>query len=157
MALSRAFANVLTDDVAATRDFYVDLLGFRVAFDSDWFVNLTTAGLDVESGHGSPTGELGIWRRDHELIPTEFQRSPAGVVLSFVVDDVDAVHADAVERGLPVVAPPRDLFYGQRQLLLRDPNGALVDVSTPTELSEEFTTTLVQDGDTIRQRPPAAL
>jgi catechol 2,3-dioxygenase-like lactoylglutathione lyase family enzyme len=69
MVISRAFANILTDDVAGTRDFYVDLLGSNVAFDSDWFVNLTTGSLDPEQGHGSPAAELGIWHRDHELIP----------------------------------------------------------------------------------------
>lgn len=144
MAVSRAFPTILTDDVAATRDFYVTLLGFHVAFDSDWFVDLNTG--------DSPAHELGIWHRQHELIPREFRRSPAGTVLTFVVDDVDAVYADAERRGLSVVAPPRDLFYGQRQLLLTDPAGTLVDISTPTEMSEAFTATLVQDGDTIRQR-----
>jgi catechol 2,3-dioxygenase-like lactoylglutathione lyase family enzyme len=152
MVISRAFANVLTDDVAGTRDFYVELLGLRVAFDSDWFVNLTTGGLDPEEGHGTPAGELGIWRRDHELIPEGYRSTPAGTVLSFVVDDVDAVHADAAQRGLTIVAAPRNLFYGQRQLLLSDPNGALVDISTPSQPSEEFTASLVRDGDTIRQR-----
>lgn len=144
--VSRVFANILTDDVAATRDFYVHLLGLRVAFDSDWFVNLTTG--------GSPAHEVGIWRRDHELIPSGFRQPPGGMVLTFVVDDVDAVHADAVRRGLPIVAPPRNLFYGQRQLLLTDPDGTLVDISTPVGMSEEFTATLVRDGDTIRQQRP---
>ncbi len=31
MDISRIFANILTDDVAATRDFYVNLLGLKVA------------------------------------------------------------------------------------------------------------------------------
>lgn len=144
MNVSRAFPNILADDLPATRDFYVDLLGFRVAFDSDWFVNLASS--------GTPTYELGIWRRDHELVPVPFQQSPAGCILSFIVDDVDAVHADAVERGLHIVAAPRDLFYGQRQMLLTDPAGALVDVSTPGTMDEEFVAQLVQDGDTLRHR-----
>lgn len=146
MSISRAFPNILTDDLAATRDFYVDLLGFTVAFDSDWFVNLTIV--------DSPAAELGIWRRGHELIPSEWQQSPAGMVLTFVVDDVDAVHADAVRRGLSIVTAPRNLSYGQRQMLIADPNGALVDISTPVGMSEEFAATLVQDGDTFRQRRP---
>jgi catechol 2,3-dioxygenase-like lactoylglutathione lyase family enzyme len=75
VAVSRGFANVLTDDVDATREFYVDLLGLRVAFESDWFVNLTSA--PVADEHGAPGGELGIWRRDHELIPAEFRQCPA--------------------------------------------------------------------------------
>lgn len=130
MSVTRAFANVLTDDVAGTRDFYTNLLDLTVAFDSDWFVNLTTPARDPE--HGTPICEIGIWRRDHELIPADFRQSPAGMVLSFVVDDVDAVYASARHHGLAIVAEPRNLFYGQRQLLLTDPNGALVDVSTPT-------------------------
>lgn len=154
MIVSRSFANVLTDDVAATRDFYVGLLGLAVAFDSDWFVNLTSGALNLEDGHGTPAGELGIWRRDHELIPERFRQAPAGTVLSFVVDDVDAVYAEAQRRQLPIVAKPRNLFYGQRQLLLTDPNGALVDVSTPVGMSDEFAATLVQDGETIRQQHP---
>ncbi len=147
MSISRAFTNILTDDVAATREFYVDLLGLTVAFDSDWFVNLTTA--------DSSAGELGIWRRDHKLIPNDWRQPPGGMVLTFVVDDVDAVHADAIQRGLSIVAEPRNLFYGQRQMLLTDPNGTLVDISTPVGMSEEFAATLVQDGDTFRQQRPA--
>lgn len=145
MVLSRAFPNILTEDVSGTRDFYVGLLGFKVSFESDWFVNLNTG--------GEPAYELGIWRRDHELIPRSFQQPPAGVVLSFVVDDVDAVHSAAVGRGIRVVAPPRNLFYGARQLLVVDPNGILVDVSTPVAMDEEFASSLVEEGGTVRQRP----
>ena len=151
MVVSRAFANVLTDDPATTRDFYVSLLGLTVAFDSDWFVNLTANNPNTEGT--VPTSELGIWRRDHELIPAEFRDLPTGTVLSFIVEDVDAVHAEARRQRLSIVAEPRDLFYGQRQLLLTDPNGALVDVSTPIEPAPEFTASLVRNGDTIREKP----
>lgn len=135
MAVNRAFVNVLADPerLAETRDFYVALLGLEPMFDSDWFVNLQ----DPE-GSGS---ELGIWRRDHELVPREYagaQGHHQGTVATFVVDDVHAVHRTAVERGFTVVEPPRDVFYGQRSMLVRDPNGQLVDVSTPTgDLPEE--------------------
>jgi len=153
MVVSRAFANVLTDDIAATRDFYVGLLGLHVAFDSDWFVNLTSNDPMAGDKGGTPASELGIWRRGHELIPGGFRNPPNGVVLSFIVDDVDAIHDQAQRQHLPIVAEPRNLFYGQRQLLLTDPNGALVDVSTPTEPTAEFTASLVQDGSTMRQKP----
>lgn len=153
MTVSRAFANVLTDDIATSRDFYVELLGLAVAFDSDWFVNLTSGALDIESGHGEPAAELGIWRRDHELVPEGFRQRPGGVMLTFVVDDVDAVHAAARQRGVTIVTEPRNQFYGQRRLLLADPNGTLIDVSSPITMSEEFTAGFVQDGGTVRQEP----
>jgi hypothetical protein len=59
-----------------------------------------------------------------------------------------------VGTGVRVIAPPRNLFYGARQMLIVDPNGMLVDISSPAAMSEEFSATLVQDGDTIRQRRP---
>ena len=41
MAMRRSFPTVLSDRLPETRDFYVALLGFEVAFDSDWYVALT--------------------------------------------------------------------------------------------------------------------
>ncbi|MDF5757203.1 VOC family protein [Spongiactinospora sp. TRM90649] len=123
MSVDRVLPNIVTDRVSETRDFYVDLLGFTVNFAADWYVQISAPG-DVRR-------EIGIWRRDHELIPDEAGGPPGGVILTVVVDDVDAVHERAVGMGVPVLAPPRDLFYGQRSCLVRDPNGLVVDVSTP--------------------------
>jgi catechol 2,3-dioxygenase-like lactoylglutathione lyase family enzyme len=142
--ISRTFPNILSDRVAETRDFYCSLLGFTLRFDSDWFVNLASA--------TDPRCELAIWRRDHELIPEAHRAAPQGVVLTVVIDDVDAVHASAMRRGVPVVAPPRDLFYGQRSCLLVDPNGLLVDVSTPGQMSPEFAASLEERDRVVRQR-----
>ncbi|MEO1173007.1 MAG: VOC family protein, partial [Myxococcota bacterium] len=63
---------------------------------------------------------------------------PAGTLVTIVVEDVDALHATAAERDIPIVEPPRNLFYGQRRMLLRDPAGTLVDVSSECPPSEEF-------------------
>ncbi len=38
--ISRVFANILSDKLPETRDFYTGLLGFQVAYDSDWFIYL---------------------------------------------------------------------------------------------------------------------
>jgi hypothetical protein len=54
-----------------------------------------------------------------------------GVLPTFVVADVEAAHGQAVAMAAEVVEPPRDMPYGQRRLLLRDPAGVLVDVSAP--------------------------
>ena len=135
MPVRRAFPTILSDRLAETRDFYVGLLGFEVAYDSDWFVAL------LSRDPADPTEtvhELGVQAVGHELVPLPYRADPAGVVLTFVVDDVDAVHADARRRGLPVVAPPREVFYGRRRMLVTDPNGLLVDVSTPSTPSPDF-------------------
>lgn len=133
MALRRAFPTILSDRLPETRDFYVRLLDFEVAFDSDFYVALRTA----EDDDGAAC-ELGIWAVGHEMVPPPYRADPAGIVLTFVVDDVDALHVEARRQQIPVVAPPRDQFYGRRRMLLADPNGLLVDVSSPSTPSPEF-------------------
>jgi catechol 2,3-dioxygenase-like lactoylglutathione lyase family enzyme len=53
--ISRTFANILSDRLDETRDFYCELLGFALRFDSDWFVNLAPAshGASWRSGAGT--------------------------------------------------------------------------------------------------------
>mgnify|MGYP006290493261 FL=1 len=119
MSVQRCFIDILAPDVVATRDFYVELLGFRATFTSDWFVNLAAP--------DQPLLEIGILREGHEIVP---RSAGGGAMLTVVVPDADAVFAAAKARGVEVVEPPRDLFYGQRRVLLRDPAGTLVDVSS---------------------------
>jgi catechol 2,3-dioxygenase-like lactoylglutathione lyase family enzyme len=119
MSVQRCFIDILAPDVDATRDFYVELLGFRATFCSDWFVNLAAP--------DQPLLEIGILRADHDLVP---EGSRGAAMLTIVVPDADAIHAAADARGVEIVEPPRDRFYGQRRLLLRDPAGTLVDVSS---------------------------
>ena len=129
-SIQRAFPSIFTDDIHAVRDFYIELFAWSVAFDSDWFVHLQAA-------ESSPI-ELGILRRDHEIVPAGRRGAPSGGMLTFVVDDVDALHALCVERGFDIEEAPRDLFYGQRRMLVRDPAGTLVDVSSECDPSPAF-------------------
>ena len=46
------------------------------------------------------------------------------------VEDVDAVHAKAVDRGLEIVHPLTDEPWGARRFFVRDPNGAVINVMT---------------------------
>ena len=123
MTIQRLVTNILSDRLPESRDFYADLLGLRIVHDSDWYVQLAAP--------DNARLELGIIRRDHDLVPASWQAAPAGMYLTFVVNSVDAVHARAVGRGLPIVQPPRNEFYGQRRLLVLAPDGCLVDVSSP--------------------------
>lgn len=142
VAMHRAFPTILSDRLPDTRDFYVRLLGFEVVFDSEYYVALATRPED----EGEPVCELGVWAVGHELVPPPYRADPAGIVLTFVVDDVDAVHVTARRQGMPVVAPPRDQFYGRRRMLVTDPNGLLVDVSTPSTPSPEFRAEMLRRG-----------
>jgi len=118
--------NICSDELQKSKDFYVELLGFKVKYDSDWYVQLC-----------SPTDseiEYGIMQRDHELVPPEFQKPPTGVYVTFVVDDVDVIYAKALNMELAIVQEPRNEFYGQRRFLTKDPSGCLIDVCSPWEM-----------------------
>ena len=121
--MQRAFTNILATHVDTTAMFYQSLLGMTRHFDSDWFVILTHPGVaDLE---------LGILSRNSDIVPTAARGAPQGIMLTFVVDDVDSVFAEAQQLAAPVVEPPTDMPYGQRRMLIRDPEGTLVDVSAP--------------------------
>ena len=122
--IERAFVNLLVTDPRAAAGWFTDLLGWTPGFESDWFVHLHAAGNEAI--------ELGLLRADHEIVPAA-AAGRGGTMVTVVVADVDAVHAAAVEQGVTVVEAPRNLFYGQRRMVLEGPDGHLVDVSSEAE------------------------
>jgi predicted enzyme related to lactoylglutathione lyase len=120
--MQRSFTNILTEEVAATATFYEQLLGLKPQFSSDWFVNLA----DPEN----PGLELGILQQTHDIVPAEARQAPAGVMLTFVVDDCDAIHERALAANANIIEPPREMPYGQKRMILRDPAGTFVDISS---------------------------
>ena len=121
----RILTNICSDDLQKSREFYVNLLDFKVKYDSDWYVQLCSS-QDSEI-------EYGIIQRDHELVPEEYQNIPNGMYVTFVVEDVDVVYVRAVDMGITIVREPRNEFYGQRRFLIKDPNGCLIDICSPWE------------------------
>ena len=120
--INRLLVNICSDNLPETRDFYTTLFDFRVDFDSDWFVHLISKDKQLE---------LGIIERSSDLVPADYQSAPNGFYVTFVVENVDELHKLALEKKFSIIAEPNDTFYGQRRLLLKDPSGTLVDVSSP--------------------------
>jgi uncharacterized glyoxalase superfamily protein PhnB len=110
MTISRAVPNIRSERPAETRDFFVELLGFEVAMDIGWVV--TVASPD------NPHVQVTIVGNDDMAAPG----------ISVGVDDVDAVHTQAVELGLEIVYPLRDEPWGVRRFMLREPSGMVVNV-----------------------------
>lgn len=121
----RILTNICSDDLPASKTFYIDLLGFDVKYDSEWYVQLCL--------RSNPDIEYGIIQRHHELVPEAYRGAPTGMYVTFVVEEVDAVFARAEEMGLEIVQAPKNEFYGQRRFLVKDPNGCLLDICSPWE------------------------
>jgi catechol 2,3-dioxygenase-like lactoylglutathione lyase family enzyme len=112
VTIRRAVPNINADLPAETRDFFVNLLGFEVAMDMGWIVTVAAP--------SDPAVQVGIIAND----------DPAAPGISVEVDDVDAVHARAVERGLEIAYALRDEEWGVRRFMLREPSGTIVNVLT---------------------------
>jgi lactoylglutathione lyase len=117
-------ANLYTNDIEAGLRFYRDLLGFTETFRTPRdgppeHVELKLDGFMIGLG----TAEAA--RRVHgvEAAPG----SPA-MVLVLWTDDTDAAYQELTAAGVPAVQPPHDTGNNNRNALLRDPDGNLVEI-----------------------------
>jgi catechol 2,3-dioxygenase-like lactoylglutathione lyase family enzyme len=112
MAVRRVVPDLPSRDPAASREFYVDVLGLEVAMDQGWITTFTAP--------GNPAAQISVM--------TEDASAPVLPDVSVEVDDVDAVHAAAVNRGYEIVHPLTDEPWGVRRFFVREPNGKVVNV-----------------------------
>jgi len=120
--INRMLTNICSDNLVASKNFYTKLFDFKVDYDSDWFVHLISKDKQLE---------LGIIDKTNEIVPKGYQNNPQGSYITFVVNNADDIFNIAVKEKFDVIQEPSDTFYGQRRLLLKDPSGMLVDISSP--------------------------
>lgn len=116
--------NFCTVDLPPVRDLYTQLFSLEVAFDSDWYVQLS----DPASGI-----EIGFILSGHDMVPAQASGTFGGMYLTLVVDDVDDVLArvHAVKTAdVTLISPPENTDYGQRRMVLGMPDGVVLDVSS---------------------------
>ncbi|MEU3074428.1 VOC family protein [Streptomyces laurentii] len=114
---------VITGDVARLVAFYERATGVRAAWATEDFAELrtATAALAIAGTRTVPLFAPGSAR------PAENH----SVITEFLVDDVDRVHRDLAGFVTDVVAEPATMPWGNRSLLVRDPDGHLVNFFTP--------------------------
>lgn len=126
-------------DLATSLRFYVDVLGFRVLFERpmERFAYLECEGAELMIQEAAGPG------RRFRTAPLEVPHG-RGVNFQVGVEDVDAVHARAVEAGAEIVVAMEERWYeidvarsggrwkvagptvaGNRQFVLADPDGYL--------------------------------
>jgi catechol 2,3-dioxygenase-like lactoylglutathione lyase family enzyme len=110
VTITRTVPNIRSNRPAATRDFFVGVLGFEVAMDLGWVVTVVSP--------ANPSAQVTIVGNDDMAAPG----------ISVEVADVDVVHAKAVEQGLEIAYPLRDEEWGVRRFMLREPSGTIVNV-----------------------------
>jgi catechol 2,3-dioxygenase-like lactoylglutathione lyase family enzyme len=114
---------IITGDVARLVDFYERATGVQASWSNEDFAELTTT---------SATLAIGSTRTVPLFAPGAAH--PADnhtVIIEFLVDDVDGVHQNLAGFVEDFVNEPSTMPWGNRSLLLRDPDGNLVNFFTP--------------------------
>jgi catechol 2,3-dioxygenase-like lactoylglutathione lyase family enzyme len=120
-----AATRIVTDDVDALVNFYERVTGVEVNRLHPLFAELrTSAGILAISS----TQTVPLMGED-----VAEARANRSVVLDFRVDDVDATYAALQGTVDTFVNTPTDMPWGNRSLLLRDPDGNLINFFTPVE------------------------
>jgi catechol 2,3-dioxygenase-like lactoylglutathione lyase family enzyme len=114
MSIRRVVPNIASDKLDACRAFYTGLLGFQVAMDMGWIITLVSP--------SNPTAQVSVLREDAS--------APVVPQVTVEVSDVDAVHAEALRRGLEIVHPLTDEPWGMRRFFVKDPSGLVLNVAS---------------------------
>lgn len=136
MRVTSYYPVIMTDDVGTTAQFYARHFGFRMLFDSDWYVHLQSA--------DDATINLAVLDGAHHTVPAAGRGRIAGLILNFEVEDPDAEYARLQAAGLPILLPLRDEEFGQRHFITADPNGVLIDIIKPIPPSGDYAAQYVE-------------
>ena len=119
---------LMVSDVDRSTEFYEESLGLSVESQSGDKVTFQTGrcSLVIEEDFDEET--LAAFG----LEPPGDNRGEGAIVV-VEVDDVDTVHERAQAAGAEVLAPPRDVDWGRRMMLVRDPDGYVLEISRPIE------------------------
>ncbi|MEU4877116.1 VOC family protein [Streptomyces sp. NPDC021608] len=114
---------VITGDVARLVAFYEKATGASAAWATEDFAELATE---------NATLAIGAVRTVAMFAPGSARPADNhSVIIEFLVDDVDRVHGSLADSVTEVVAGPTTMPWGNRSLLVRDPDGNLVNFFTP--------------------------
>ncbi|GAB3212631.1 VOC family protein [Nocardia tengchongensis] len=121
MNITASAISLNVPDPTTSARFLIDHFGFTEKMSADGFVNLTRpdAGFDViylRTGLGS-------------FKPDRIAGSAGqGLLVVFVVDDIDAEYARVQGEGVPIVTPVETEPWGERYFQALDPNGIVIQL-----------------------------
>jgi uncharacterized glyoxalase superfamily protein PhnB len=108
------------DDVAASSSFLIEYFGFREETAADGFASLrrSDAGMNIV-----------FLRRGLQNLPADQRDDHAGgIILAFVVDDLEGELTRLQDEGVAITMPLTEEEWGERAFQVRDPNGVIVQL-----------------------------
>jgi catechol 2,3-dioxygenase-like lactoylglutathione lyase family enzyme len=114
-------AGIITAKLQESKAFYMQTLGFSVAFENEFYLLLNTPGNQAQlafllPGHPS----------QQPIFQTAFDGR--GIFLTIEVEDVEAEYQRIKDAGVKIAVPLRDEPWGDRHFAFYDPNGVGIDM-----------------------------
>lgn len=118
-----ASIRIVTADLDRLAAFYEAVTGLAAEWSTRDFAEIVTSRGTLALAH----------ERTLALFGTDLARpaANASVIVEFLVDDVDARYEAVRATTHEVVQEPTTMSWGNRSLLVRDPDGTLVNLFTP--------------------------
>ena len=117
MTIRRAIPNLLVDDIEEAHAFFSGFLGFDIAMDEPGFTMFASP--------SNRTAQITV----ADANTPGLDRGVKDAQISVEVEDVDALHAKAVEQGREIVYPLTDEPWGIRRFFVRSPDGTVINVA----------------------------
>jgi uncharacterized glyoxalase superfamily protein PhnB len=120
MQITASAVSLNVDDVPASSTFLIDHFGFHQEMAADGFASLTRddAGVSVV-----------FLRRGLPTLPADQREDHAGgLILAFVVEDLEGELARLQREGVAITMPLNSEEWGERAFQVRDPNGVIVQL-----------------------------
>lgn len=120
MRITSSAVSLNVNDVAASSTFLAEHFGFREQMAADGFASLARqdAGMNIV-----------FLRRGLESLPEDQRHDhAAGLILAFVVDDLEDELARLQAEGVPITMPLTEEEWGERAFQVKDPNGVIIQL-----------------------------
>jgi uncharacterized glyoxalase superfamily protein PhnB len=120
MRVTASAVSLNVEDVPASSTFLIDHFGFREELAADGFASLARddVGMNVV-----------FLRRGLATLPDDQRDAQAtGLILAFVVEDLEGELARLESAGVPITMPLTAEEWGERAFQVRDPNGVIVQL-----------------------------
>jgi catechol 2,3-dioxygenase-like lactoylglutathione lyase family enzyme len=120
MHISSSAISLIVDDPAASSSFLISHFGFREVMSAEGFVALK---------HDNVRTGIVFLQHGLEWLPGGLQDpSVAGVIISFIVADLDAEEARLRSEGVEITIPTWEQPWGERLFRVTDPSGIAIEV-----------------------------
>lgn len=114
---------IITDDPRRLVDFYERLTGVQAAWSNDVFAEVSLPSFTLAIAGSATVGLFGPG--------AAHAADNHSAIIEFLVDDVDAEYEKLGPWVTDFVNAPTTMPWGNRSLLLRDPDGNLINLFTP--------------------------